>query len=79
MNKTDDNNIWYDDKGVHADHTGVTIRELMRVGAMRYKPGSSRYFDVIVRDVFVGRLALKLDKQTKQVQQQSLYPKGASN
>lgn len=73
-NTVNDNNIWYDGKGVHADHLGVSLRDLMRVGAQRYKPGDSRYFDIIVRDVFVGRLALKLNKDTKEVVSTSLYP-----
>jgi hypothetical protein len=46
----------------------------MRLAAAHYKPGASRYFDVIVRDVFVGKLALKIDKQTGNVDMLSLSP-----
>lgn len=73
-NLNDKNNLWFDSKGVHADHTDVSLRQLMRIAAAHYKPGASRYFDVIVRDVFVGKLALKIDKQTKHVDMLSLSP-----
>lgn len=46
----------------------------MRLAAAHYKPGGSRYFDVIVRDVFVGKFALKIDKETKLVHALALNP-----
>lgn len=69
------NNLRFDGKAVHADHIGVSVRELMQFAALHYVPGGSRYFDVLVRDVFVGRFCLKIDKQTKQLDAVSLYPR----
>ena len=74
LNTTDKDNLRFDSKGVHAKHTNIPLRELVRFAALHYSPERSRYFDVFVRDVFVARLALKIDKETKKPDMLSLYP-----
>lgn len=72
---TDSNqNLRYDGKTIHTNQLDVTLRDLLRFAAKNYTAGRSRYFDVHARDVFVARVALKLDLETREPVTKSLYP-----
>lgn len=63
---------------IHATSTDHTVRELAQFAAEHYKE-RTRYYEVFVRDVFVARFTLKIDKVTGRPCQKSLYPTGKTD